>query len=48
MFRWIWHDVLWAYAKQFSIDKLKWVVSGGKTGQESIRNGVYYLGEGSR
>ena len=38
-----WHDVLWAYAKQFSIDKLKWVVSGGKTGQESIRNGVYYL-----
>ena len=38
-----WHDVLWAYAKQFSIDKLKWVVSGGKTGRVSIRNGVYYL-----
>lgn len=38
-----WHDVLWAYAKQFNIDKLKWVVSGGKTGQESIRNGVYNL-----
>lgn len=38
-----WHDVLWAYAKQFEIDKLKWVVSGGKTGQESIRNGVYNL-----
>ena len=38
-----WHDVLWAYAKQFGIDKLKWVVSGGKTGQESIRNGVYNL-----
>ena len=38
-----WHEVLWAYAKQFEIDKLKWVVSGGKTGQESIRNGVYNL-----
>ena len=38
-----WHDVLWAYAKQFGIDKLKWVISGGATGQESIRNGVYNL-----
>ena len=38
-----WHDVLKAYAKQFNISKLKWVVSGGKTGQESIRNGVYNL-----
>jgi len=35
-----WHDVLWAYAKQFGIDKLKWVVSNGNTAQESIRNGV--------
>lgn len=38
-----WHDVLWAYAKQFGITKLKWVISGGKTSQESIRNGVYNL-----
>lgn len=38
-----WHDVLWAYAKQFDITKLKWVVSGGETGQESIRNGVFNL-----
>ena len=38
-----WHDVLLAYAKQFNISKLKWIVSGGKTGQESIRNGVYNL-----
>lgn len=38
-----WHDILWAYAKQYGIDKLKWVVSGGATGQESIRNGVYNL-----
>ena len=38
-----WQEVLWAYAKQFGISKLKWVVTGGKTGQESIRNGVYAL-----
>lgn len=38
-----WHDIVWAYAKQFNMDKLKWIVSGGETGQESIRNGVYYL-----
>lgn len=38
-----WHDILWAYAHQFNITKLKWVVNGGSTGQESIRNGVYNL-----
>ena len=35
-----WHDVLWAYAKQFGIDKLKWIVPNGATAQESIRNGL--------
>lgn len=38
-----WHDVLQAYARQFNIGKLKWIVSGGSTGQESIRNGIYNL-----
>lgn len=38
-----WHDIVWAYANQFNITKLKWIVSGGATGQESIRNGVYNL-----
>ena len=38
-----WADVLWAYAKQFQIDKLRWIVPGGASGQESIRNGVYHL-----
>ena len=38
-----WHDIVWAYAKQFNITKLKWIVNGGATGQESIRNGVYNL-----
>ena len=38
-----WHDIVRAYAKQFNITKLQWIVSGGETGQESIRNGVYNL-----
>lgn len=36
-----WHDILRAYARQYRIDKLKWVVSGGENGQSSIRNGVF-------
>ncbi|WP_294338324.1 2-C-methyl-D-erythritol 4-phosphate cytidylyltransferase [uncultured Clostridium sp.] len=36
-----WHDVLRAYAKQFGIAKLENIVSGGKNGQDSIRNGLY-------
>lgn len=38
-----WHELLRAYAKQAGITKLQWVVDGGMTGQESIRNGVFYL-----
>ena len=38
-----WEQVLWAYSKQFNITKLKYVVCGGKNGQDSIRNGVMEL-----
>lgn len=38
-----WVDFVWAYARQFGISKLQWVIPGGATGQESIRNGVYNL-----
>lgn len=38
-----WHEILKAYAKQFGIDKLKYIITGGKNGQESIRNGVFEL-----
>ncbi|MBR7000570.1 MAG: 2-C-methyl-D-erythritol 4-phosphate cytidylyltransferase [Lachnospiraceae bacterium] len=38
-----WEQVLWAYSKQFNISKLKYVIPGGTTGQESIRNGVMEL-----
>lgn len=40
-----WHDILRAYAKQYNIDKLEWVISGGDSVQESIRNGVDFLQE---
>jgi len=35
-----WHDILRAYARQYKIDKLAWIIPGGKNGQDSIRNGV--------
>lgn len=38
-----WEQVLWAYAKQFNVSKLKYVVPGGRNGQDSIRNGVMEL-----
>lgn len=38
-----WDHVVWAYAKQFGITKLKWITKGGNSGQESIRNGVFNL-----
>lgn len=36
-----WHEILRAYARQYKIDKLKWIVPGGENGQGSIRNGVF-------
>ena len=38
-----WEEVLRAYAKQFGITKLSWVVKGGSTGQESIKNGIWAM-----
>ena len=38
-----WEQVLWAYAKQFNITKLQYVVPGGENGQGSIRNGIFEL-----
>lgn len=40
-----WTEVLKAYANQFNISKLRWVVPGGETGQDSIRNGLNKLRE---
>jgi len=41
-----WETVLQAYANQFSITKLKHIFPGGKSGMESIHNGIYGLKEG--
>jgi 2-C-methyl-D-erythritol 4-phosphate cytidylyltransferase len=38
-----WEETLQSYANKYHIDKLKWIVPGGNSGQESIRNGVYRL-----
>ena len=38
-----WFGFVKAYASQFGITKLKWVVAGGETGQESIYNGLKEL-----
>ena len=35
-----WHEIVYAYARQFGITKLKNVVNGGINGQDSIRNGL--------
>lgn len=36
-----WHEMLKAYARQFGITKLENITSGGKNGQDSIRNGLF-------
>ena len=40
-----WETMVEAYSKQFNIDKLKWIVRGGASVQESIRNGVEFLAD---
>ena len=38
-----WENEVRSYIERFGIDKLRWIVPGGETGQESIRNGVFAL-----
>lgn len=40
-----WQDILRAYTQQFGITKLENIVVGGKTGQDSIRNGLFDIAE---
>jgi 2-C-methyl-D-erythritol 4-phosphate cytidylyltransferase len=40
-----WIDIVESYAKQFGITKLKAIVPGGSTGQESIYNGLAKIQE---
>lgn len=38
-----WEQVLRSYIRQFNITKLQYIVPGGRTGQESICNGLFEL-----
>jgi len=38
-----WFAFIKTYARQFGITKLKWVVPGGATGQESIKKGLFEI-----
>lgn len=40
-----WENMVWAYAKQFRITKLKWVITGGVSGQETSRLAVENLAD---
>lgn len=40
-----WQEILWAYARQFNITKMRWVTAGGENGQQSIYNGLVALKE---
>lgn len=40
-----WENMVQAYAKQFDITKLKWVITGGKSGQETSKIAVDKLME---
>ena len=35
-----WQEILRTYAKQYNISKLESIVTGGRNGQESIKNGI--------
>jgi 2-C-methyl-D-erythritol 4-phosphate cytidylyltransferase len=38
-----WIETLKAYAEKYHITKLKWVIQGGDSGQESIKKGIWEL-----
>lgn len=38
-----WEEILRAYAREYGIDKLKWIVAGGENGQSSARKALEAL-----
>lgn len=38
-----WEETVKAYARDYEINKLKWITAGGGTGQESIKKGIREL-----
>lgn len=43
-----WQEMVRTYARQFNIEKLKWIIPGGKDGQASAWNGIMTLREECR
>ena len=40
-----WIENVWEYSAKYGITKVKWVVGGGRTGLESVKNGLEALAE---
>lgn len=40
-----WQEIVLAYAKEYKLDKLKWIVTGGENGQESTQKGIEILSD---
>jgi len=38
-----WIDHLYSLIEQYSLTKVQWIIEGGNTGHDSIRNGVFFL-----
>ena len=38
-----WIDKTWELVKKYSLSKVEWIIEGGSTGHDSIRNGVFFL-----
>ena len=38
-----WIDKTWELVKKYSLSKVEWIIEGGATGHDSIRNGVFFL-----
>ena len=38
-----WIDRTWELVKKYSLTKVEWIIEGGSTGHDSIRNGVFFL-----
>lgn len=38
-----WIDKTWELIKKYNLTKVEWIIEGGSTGHDSIRNGVFFL-----
>ena len=38
-----WIEQVKEFVKKYSLTKVEWIIEGGKTGHDSIRNGVFFL-----